>query len=258
MSITPSNLNLMLGAGELWFKRNDIDTGFAHLGNCTSFNVSFEDEEKKVVNRMNSSLGTYRRITSSRTGNVEITGQEFNPDNIGLVTMGTVGVLAQAGSTAVGEVLATAAQAVGERAYKTEFRQISAVVLKQGATTLTIDDDYTIEDAVLGVITFHTSGTDFVAGTQIDADYTYAADTSPTVAGGTNNVIEGVLLFVGDPAVGGAMDIEVHKMSLKPEGALEFIGDDTLDWTLSGEALDDSVNFPNDPFWKLVDRADYR
>ncbi len=258
MSITPSNTNLMLGAGQLWFNRADADKGYAHLGNCTSFELSFEDTVQKVINRMTSALGTYRKIVSERVANVSITGQEFNPDNIALVASGSVGALSQAGSTATGEVLATAAQATGERAYQTAFRNISAITIKQGASTLIAGDDYTVEDAVLGLITFHTSGGLFVAGTQIDIDYTYAADTSPTVAGGAVNTIEGSLLFVGDPAAGGAMDIKIHRFSVEPEGGLEFIGDDFLDWTLSGEALDDSTNNPNYPFWQLVDRQDYR
>jgi hypothetical protein len=255
---TPSNLNLMLGAGQLWFNRTDADTGYAHLGNCTSFELSFDDTIQKVINRMTNALGTYRRITSERVANVSVTGQEFNPDNVALVTMGDVAALAQGAASASGEVLATAAQAVGERAYQTEFRNISAVVIKQGATTLTLDDDYTIEDATLGLITFHTDGTDFVAGTQIDIDYSYAAATNPTVRGGSKTNIEGALIFIGDPAAGPAMDVKVHIFSVEPEGALEFIGDNFLDWTLAGEALDDSVNHPNAPFWEAVDRLDYR
>ncbi len=258
MSITPNNTNLMLGAGQLWFDRNDADIGYAHLGNCTSFELSFDDTIQKVINRMSSALGTYRKITSERVGVVAITGQEFNQDNVALVTMGTVGVLSQGASSVTAEVLATALQAAGERAYQTEFRQISAVVIKQGATTLTLDDDYTIEDAILGLITFHTAGTDFGAGVRIDIDYTHAADTSQTVRGGDSNNIEGTMIFIGDPAAGGAFDVKIHILSIEPEGGLEFIGDDFLDWQISGEALDDSTNFPDDPFWLLVDRADYR
>lgn len=258
MAITPSNRNLMLGAGQIWFNRNDVDTGYAHLGNCTSFELSFEDQVTKVVNRMTSALGTYRRIVQERVGNVSITGQEFNPDNIALVTSGTVGALAQSSSTVTGEVLATAAQAAGERAFQTAFRNISSVVITQGTTTLTVDDDYTIEDATLGLITFHTAGSNFTPGTQIDIDYSYAADTSATVAGGSVNTIEGALLFVGDPAAGPAVDIKIHVFSVEPQGALELIGDGFLDWQITGEALDDSANHPNDPFWKLIDRNDYR
>lgn len=262
MANTPSNTNLMLGAGQLWFNRFDADIGYAHLGNCTSFELSFEDTVQKVINRMTSALGTYRKIVSERVANVSITGQEFNPDNLALVASGSVGALAQAGSTAVGEVLATAAQASiptgGQRAFQTAFRNISAITIKQGATTLVAADDYVVEDAVLGLIRFNEAGTLYANGTQIDIDYTYAADTSPTVAGGSVNTIEGSLIFVGDPAAGGAMDILIHRFSVEPEGGLEFIGDDFLDWTLSGEALDDSTNNPNYPFWQLVDRQDYR
>ena len=261
MANTPSNTNLMLGAGVLWFNRFDADIGYAHLGNCTSFELSFEDTVQKVINRMTSALGTYRKIVSERVANVSVTGQEFNPDNIALVASGSVGALAQAGSTAVGEVLATAAQATigsNQRAFQTAFRNISAITIKQSATTLIAGDDYIVQDATLGLILFLPTGGQWTDGVQIDIDYTYAADTSPTVNAGSVNTIEGSLLFVGDPAAGGAVDILVHKFSIEPEGGLELIGEDFLDWTLSGEALDDSANNPTAPFWQLVDRNDYR
>ena len=257
MSITPSNLNLLLGAGELWFNRADDDVGYAHMGNCTSFEMSFDDTVVKVVNRMTSALGTYRKITSERVGVVSITGQEFEPDNIALVTMGSVTALTQGSGSAVAEVLATAAQARGERAYTTLNRKISAVVIKQGATVLVLDDDYVINDVEIGLITFNTSGTLFVSGTQIDIDYSFAADTSIAVSGGSVNNIEGSVIFIGDPAAGGKFEVLIHKFSIEPEGGLEFIGDDFLDWTLGGEALDDSVTNPLFPFWQFIDRAVY-
>lgn len=261
MASTPNNLNLMLGAGQLWFKRNDADIGFAHLGNCTSFEMSFDDTVQKVINRMTSALGTYRKIVSERVGNISITGQEFNPDNIALVTQGTVGALNVTGSTAVGEVLATAAQATlgtSERAFQTAFREISAITIKQSATTLIVDDDYVVLDATLGLIKFLPSGAQWTDGVQIDIDYTYATVSNPTIAGGAVNTIEGELLFVGDPAAGPALDVQVWNFSIEPEGGLEFIGDNFLDWTISGEALDDSTNHPGEPFYRIVDREDYR
>lgn len=257
--VAPDNTNLLLGAGQVFFERSDVDRGLAHLGNCTQFRIEFEDEKREVVNRMTSAQGTYRKITSKRTGRLTIVGQEFEPKNAALVTMGSLSVLAQSSSTASGEILATAAQAYEGQTYQTEFRKISALVLKQGATTLVLGDDYVITDAVLGLITILVGGGQWVDGTQLDAtSYAYAADTSTTIRGGDTGDINGKIVFVGDPAAGPAMDVQVWNVSIEPEGGLDLISDDFLEWTLNCEVLDDSTNHPNDPYFLAVDRGDYR
>jgi hypothetical protein len=258
MPFAPDNTNLMLGAGELFFNRSDVDRGFAHLGNCTSFQISFEDDQREVVNRMTSSLGTYRKVTAKRTGRLTIVGQEFALKNQALVMMATISALAQTGSTVTAEVLATAAQAYEGGTYQTAFRGISSVTLKQSATSLVENDDYIIEDATLGLITILAGGGQWTDGVQIDADYTYATDNSPTVRGGDTANIYGSLIFKGDPAAGPAVDVTAWNISIEPEGGLEFIGEDFLEYTLNAEILDDSVNHPNEPFFLLVDREDYR
>jgi len=256
--LAPDNTNLLLGAGQVFFDRSDVDQGLVHLGNCTQFQVSFEDETREVINRMTASLGTYRKVTSKRTCRVNIVGQEFNPQNAALVTMGSLAALAQTSSSVTGEVLATAAQMIEGAYYQTAFRQISSVVLTQGTTTLVEGTDYNITDATLGLIEIIEGGANLTAATQIDADYSYAADSSMSIRGGDTGNIFGRLVFIGDPAAGPAMDVEVHNVSIEPEGGLDFIGDDFLEWTLNCEALDDSANHPNDPFFLAVDRDDYR
>lgn len=256
--LAPDNTNLLLGAGQVFFKRNDVDQGYVHLGNCTQFRIEFEDEKREVVNRMTSAQGTYRKVTSKRTGRLNIIGQEFNPDNQALVTMGSKSALTQSSSSVTGEVLATAAQFVEGAYYRTVYRGISSLVLTQGTTTLVEGTDYNIIDATLGIIEIIPGGANITAATQLDADYSYAADTSTTIRGGDTGDIYGSILFVGDPAAGPAMDVEIWSLSIEPEGGLDFIGDDFLEWTLNCEILDDSSNHPNEPYYLAVDRDDYR
>jgi hypothetical protein len=257
--LAPDNTNLLLGAGQVFFDRTDVDQGLVHLGNCTQFQVSFEDETREVINRMTASLGTYRKVTSKRTCRVNIVGQEFNPQNAALVTMGSLADLAVTGSSVTGEVLATAAQAIAGAYYQTAQRDISSLVLTQGTTTLVEGTDYEITDADLGLVhIISPAGANWTDATQVDADYTYASATNPTIRGGDTGNIYGKLVFIGDPAAGPAMDVQVWNVSIEPEGGLDFIGDDFLEWNLNCEALDDSTNHPNEPFFLAVDREDYR
>lgn len=256
--LAPDNTNLLLGAGSVYFEREDVDQGLVHLGNCTQFRLEFEDETREVINRMTQSMGTYRKVTSKRTGRLSIIGQEFNPSNHALVSMGSESALSQGASTVTGEILATAAQMIEGAYYQTAYRQISSVVLTQGTTTLVEGTDYEITDAELGLIHIIPGGANLTAATQIDADYSYAADTSTVVRGGDTGNIYGKIVFTGDPAAGPAYDIQVWRVSIEPEGGLDLIGDDFLEWTLNCEILDDSANHPNEPYYLAVDRADYR
>ena len=256
--LAPNNTNLLLGAGQVFFSRSDVDQGYVHLGNCTQFRIEFEDEKREVINRMTSAQGTYRKVTSKRTGRLNIIGQEFNPDNAALVTMGSKGALSVTGSSVTGEVLATAAQFVEGAYYKTAFRDITSLVLTQGTTTLVEGTDYNIIDAETGLIEFIEGGANLTAATQVDADYTYASASNTTIRGGDTGDIYGSIFFVGDPAAGPAMDVEVWNVSIEPEGGLDLIGDDFLEWTLNCEILDDSANHPNEPYFLAVDRDDYR
>ena len=54
------------------------------------------------------------------------------------------------------------------------------------------------------------------------------------------------------------MDVQVWNCSIEPEGGLDLISDDFLEWTLNCEILDDSTNHPNEPYFLAVDRGDYR
>jgi hypothetical protein len=111
---------------------------------------------------------------------------------------------------------------------------------------------------VKGVIHILEGGGAWTDGIQVDIDYTYAADTSTTIKGGDTGTIYGSIMFLGDPAAGPAMDVEVWNVSIEPEGGLDLIGDNFLEWTLNCEVLDDSTNHPTEPYFLAVDRNDYR
>ena len=142
--------------------------------------------------------------------------------------------------------------------YTTAFREISAISLTQGVTPLVAGTDYEVVDATRGLIRIIPGGANLTPATQIDIDYTYASVSNDTIRGGDTPDIYGRVLFVGDPAAGPAMDVEVWRVAVEPEGGLELIGDDFLEWTMNCEILDDSVNHPNEPYFLAVDRNDYR
>jgi hypothetical protein len=111
------------------------------------------------------------------------------------------------------EVLAPATVVgIKGKSYFTAKKNISAVVVKQGATTLTLTTDYTIDDATTGIITLTSTGA-AADGTALTVDYSYAAiitaNALPLVYGATNTQIQGRLRFKSNNSTGPNWDLDV-------------------------------------------------
>ena len=98
--------DLMVGAGTLYFKRNQSKDkhGFHHLGNATSFSISTDIEK---IDK-NSSMNKHRELMASVVTSVKATAsivlEEYNPYNLALGLFGEEGMTHQAAKTVVDEV----------------------------------------------------------------------------------------------------------------------------------------------------------
>ena len=95
--------DLMVGAGELYFKRKDDNNGLHHLGNVEEFNITTE----VTTVEKNSSMNRKRELMASVVTAVSPTGSmtmtEYNPYNMALGLFGAENVHKQAASTLVDE-----------------------------------------------------------------------------------------------------------------------------------------------------------
>lgn len=245
--------NLLLGKGIIYFDRFDatgLRTGELDLGNCEVFSVGITDENKEKYSSRDAAAGLLRRVNTRRDIPISIQGDEFNPENLALVQMGSLGTLTQASGSVTAEQISAAP--VKGRWYPTVGRDISAVVVKQGVTTLALDTDYLV-DAVSGRIYLVPSGA-AVAGTPLTVDYAAAAITGlDTVAAGTASIIEGYIHFMGDPSAGPIMEAEYWRVSISVGGdEVGLITDDWGNWSLEAKVLADTVNHPTEPFGRTI------
>jgi len=260
---TPSNENVILGKGALFFDRYDAagaSTGFRHLGNCSVFEIGTEDDVLELKSSLSAAAGTYKKVTRSRTVNINVTFYEFDSENLALALMGEVATFTQTGATVADEVLVAAALTnIKGKYFFTAQRRISAVTLTQTGA-LVAGTDYEIVDAEQGLIRILPTSATVVDGTAITIDYTSAAVTAlDVVRGATKSLIEGKLRFVPDPMTGPKLEVEVFNVSFNPQGVLGLIQDDWGTGQLQGVAQDDSGGAHGgsnaSPYYNIIKRA---
>lgn len=104
------------------------------------------------------------------------------------------------------------------------------------AGLIQIPSGSTIQEGSVVLITATVPGGDFV-----------------TVSGGDAGEIEGHLLFIGDPNIGGKYVLEGWKVKVTPDGDLTgLIGDDFGSFQLTVRFLADKINHPEAPYYKLT------
>lgn len=91
--------DLMVGAGVLYFQRNDDPNGWHHLGNVDEFTINNNIETIEKNSSMNKKRELMASVVTSVSPTGSITMTEYNPFDLALGLYGTEGVLNQAGQT---------------------------------------------------------------------------------------------------------------------------------------------------------------
>ena len=80
--------DLMVGAGELYFKRKDDPNGFHHLGNAESFNITTDVTTVEKNSSMNKRRELMASVVTAVAPSATITMNEYNPYNLALGLFG--------------------------------------------------------------------------------------------------------------------------------------------------------------------------
>lgn len=247
-NLAPHADNLMLGKGKFLFKRFSsagvAPKDWSFLGNCDTAEIGMNDDVLEKRSSMDAAAGILKKITKNRAIELTIKGNDYALKNMALALMGSTAFLpAQTGGAIAGEAVSGTDFAIPGAVYKLANRDVSSVVLKQGATTLVENTDYKVVNAKAGFVQLLESSSTLDDGAAFTADYTaaaIAADTVPVVQGGTETNIEGQLYFLGDPTSGPTYEGVFHFCSFTPDGAVALIQDDWGEWGLKVALQDDS------------------
>lgn len=251
MSSTVTPGNILLGRGELYFDRFDAVTGLAtgerFAGNCTRFEVTTDDELRDKYSMAEATSPLILSVNVRRTMEVAITLDEADKSNLALALMGAEATLTQGSGTIVfptGELVTARL----DRWVPLVFRSVSSVVVKNSAETVTyaLTTDYLV-DAVTGRLYFVTGGA-ITAAQVLHVAYAYAAVSKDKVQQGTVNTITGSIRFIGRPAAGPQWEIQLWRVTITPDGAVAFLGDDYGEMPLKARVLADTTNHATEPY----------
>jgi hypothetical protein len=251
----PSSENLLLGKGQVFFDRFDaagLSTGFKHLGNVETFELNTTDDKVQKFSSMSAGAPLYKEVNRRRAAVLTLTGSEFHPENMALVTMGNLSELVQV-ATAVTAEPVSPTTVKGAYYMTKKLGPITAVTVTFGATPGVLGVDYAIINANVGLWRV-LPGTLLTGAVTIGYTPTaYTSGTGPSmVSGGAAGVIQGAVRFVGDPSTGPDMIVDVWRANVSPNGPVGLIGDDFATLSLTMAILDDSVLNPSFPLYRII------
>lgn len=216
--------NYTLGRGEIFFGRfidgTQVPEGERYLGNTPEFSITLEPE---MLDHYSSDRGIREKDDSvtlqiNRTG--AMTCDNIDPENLAILVMGETSIIAEAGTPVVAEAVTSEGKAgmwyqLGTSTTNPSgVREVSAVTLKAGATTLVLNTDYVL-DADMG--RFQVVGGGDGEGVAITADYTPAAKSRVRVIS-KGDTIEGSLRFIAKNPKGQQFDYYMPWVKLTPNG----------------------------------------
>lgn len=220
--------DLMVGAGVLYFKRDDDKNGWHHLGNVDEFNISNDIEKVDKNSSMNKRRELMASVTTAIKPTATLTLTEYNPYNLALGLYGTEGVYNQKGVTLTREPyvvpsipgIITVTDPNGNRymdmqdvvvepsaSIPAAFKAMSAgpaAASMSITTTSTVDDTFT--DILGGKLVLDTSAW---IGTS-DVDVYLTIDTAPTAMGD----LDGMVLKVQEGIAGTVQTFTVSTTTL--------------------------------------------
>jgi len=250
---TPDAANLSLGAGEVLFARgfqSDISKReYRHLGNVESFAITTTVETIEKKSSMDGSRGIYKQAVVGSEAEVSMVLSEYDPENLALALLGDTATFTQASSsTSTGRQINGGAALKFDRWYYLGFKQVTVTAVKQGVTTGVLGTDYEL-NTELGLIKIKSGGVFTEAVTTWDGSA--AAVTGTQVRGLSVGKVEGRLKYFSatNQATGPRWEVDVHKLTLNPDGELQFISEEFGTFTLRGQAQKDTAKPAGEQFF---------
>lgn len=253
MPNAPNTENYFLGAGILYFAQflaTGVKRGELDLGNCTDFKLNLTTEKLEHYNQRAGIAVKDKEVVKQLNANGSFTLDEYTKENLMLALYGDMAKLAQSSGSVSAEAISDIEQG---RYYPLLHRNVSNVVVDDGATPFTVNVDYRV-DAATGRIYIIPDGA-IADDDTIYVDYDYSAVDYDMIRAFKQSKITGYLRFIGDPASGSAYECEVWKCSLSPNGDLSFLGNDAwgkLDFSLT---IEKDETHTDDPFFHVIERA---
>jgi hypothetical protein len=235
--------NYTIGRGRLFF---DDGTGQRYIGNTPSLNLSSESE---TLDHFDSDNGIKQKddtIDLSLTRNGAFTTDHISPENLAAFLLGNADVFTTSAASALTQTINDVK--LGRRyqlgvspSNPAGSRGVSNVVVKVGATTMTLNTDYTYDNETGGIIPV--VGGTIVEGDDLAVTYDAVVTSRNRVISSSSTVVEGSLLYISNNPKGEKFDYFWPKVKLRPDGDYELKSDEwqVLGFTFEALKKDDNT-----------------
>lgn len=223
-----------IGKGPIYLEEVDGSTGLIPFGNCSSLEVSFEEDAKSMMNYMEVGGGKYDEIKRVSNMAGSLTGHDLTPENLAIGARGST--TAGTAEAIVDEV--HVAHSDGFVPFNKAPNKSITIDVKNNAgdTTYAVDVDYVVGNSGIRIL----EAGSITDGESIKISYTSLATTEVellTVEGKTYRLVwDGVNEADSKPC-----PVELYRIKFSPASAMALLGDDFAELPLEFTVLMDET-----------------
>lgn len=240
--------NYTLGAGKLFFNRNDEDgnpTGEFYIGNTTSLTGSTDEDREEHYSSDEAERAKDASVVTRSDNTIGFTTDDIQPENLAMIWKGTAETLTQAAVASVVQTIKVRRgrwYQLGESlANPTGHRAVTLTSLTDDAgTPVAIPGGNGganfLVDLPLGRLFIKEDAPDIDDDDNVIVTFAVAA-SSRTIIISKGEKITGSLRYVADNTLGENRDDYWPLVDISPDGDYEFKGDSWSEMSFSGEVL---------------------
>lgn len=223
-----------IGAGDVYIQPwlGSVLGKLVDVGNTTKYVIAPKSEIKRQISKKRETYGNpLSQLALQQPAEISMTIETVNRENLRYAFMGEDAAYTQAGGPIVAE--ATIAKLDGWVQLANE--DLSAVVLKKGATVLTLGSTYEL-NARLGMYKILSTNAQTVAeDDDLTADYTAGAFTGAAIRGNVQPMIRAFMLLDGLNKVDDSIGVlRVWEAVLTPTSEFDWFSDEFNTIDLAG------------------------
>lgn len=223
-----------IGSGKVWLRELGGSGALTQVGNCSALSFAVTEDTKELKDFTQPGGGTYNEVRRISAVEMSATLHDLSAANLARALYGSASTVASATVTDEAH-----ADIVGGELVPTAFLPSTITTVKKGASTLTVNVDYTVEPS--GIVPILGGAGGLVAGDDITITYTKAAQDVVQIL--VNSGKEYELLFDGlnEARSGKRTRVRAWRVKIGALANLALIGEDYAAMEVSGKLLKDTT-----------------
>lgn len=223
-----------LGSGKIWLRDTSIPRAFTQVGNASALALAVTEETKELKDFTQPGGGTYNEVRRISAVEAQMTLHDVSAQNLERALYGTASTVTTATVTdeAHNDIL-------GGELVPTNFLPASITTVKKGATTLTLNGDYTVEPG--GIVPILGGPNTLAAGDDLLITYSKAAHDVLEVLTQSGKEYELIFDGLNEARSGKKTRVTLFRLKVGALANLALIGEDYAAMEVSGKLLKDTT-----------------